>query len=98
MISSRNITSDVHTDTIRSMILSEHEHLNNRMAWTSTFQGFLFAALGFAWGATESRSLTYVARGLGYWGISDRICGRVHGDNRDLRLSRLVGPKSIRRI
>jgi hypothetical protein len=36
-------------DVIRELIRLENEALNYRMSWFLTLQGFLFAALAFAW-------------------------------------------------
>jgi hypothetical protein len=36
-------------EIVRSMIKSENEFINHRMTWISTFNGFLFASIAFAW-------------------------------------------------
>jgi len=35
--------------TIRQMIAHEDDLINHRLTWLAQLQGFLFAALGFAW-------------------------------------------------
>lgn len=49
--------------TLRSMIQHEDEQLHRRLSWLGTFQGFLFASLGFSWG--ENRFLTFIICLLG---------------------------------
>ena len=36
-------------EIIREMIRHENEQINNRVSWLMTFQGLLFACLGFVW-------------------------------------------------
>jgi hypothetical protein len=42
---------------VRRMIQHEDELVNQRMTWLLTFNGFLVAALGFAWGRTHATPL-----------------------------------------
>jgi hypothetical protein len=44
-------------EVIRGMIRHENELLNSRMSWLLTLEGFLFAALGFAWEKDHTRCL-----------------------------------------
>jgi len=50
-------------DACRTMARHESEQVHRRITWLASFQGFLFAALGVAWG--KSRSLTHVFATLG---------------------------------
>lgn len=50
-------------EIIRSMIKSENELINQRMAWVSSFNGFLLAGIAFAW--DKSRALVIVLAFLG---------------------------------
>jgi hypothetical protein len=52
-------------EVIRSMIQHENEIINNRLTWLLTFQGLLLAALGFAWGAKDSKPLVVIFGALG---------------------------------
>ncbi|HEX3526330.1 MAG TPA: hypothetical protein VH988_04620 [Thermoanaerobaculia bacterium] len=47
----------------RTMVQHEAEQAHRRLTWLGSFQGFLFAALAFAWG--KSSSLTSVIAYLG---------------------------------
>jgi len=38
-----------YTETVRQMIIHESNVTNHRIMWLVTLNGFLFAALGFAW-------------------------------------------------
>jgi len=40
-------------EIVRSMIKSENELINQRMTWVSTFNGFLFASIAFAWDKSQ---------------------------------------------
>src|SRR5437868_5183885 len=51
------------SSTLRSMIQHETEQANRRLSWLGTFQGFLFAALGFSW--TKNIWLTLIICSLG---------------------------------
>ncbi len=50
-------------NTVRQMIAKETEFINNRITWLVTLQGFLFAALGFAW--KDGRELINVLGAIG---------------------------------
>src|SRR5260221_8922874 len=50
--------------TFRSMILHEDEQTHRRLSWLGTFQGFLFASLGFSWGKNPSLTLIICLLGL----------------------------------
>lgn len=50
-------------EIVRSMIKSENEFINHRMTWISTFNGFLFASIAFAW--DKSWLLVFVLASLG---------------------------------
>jgi hypothetical protein len=52
-------------DIIRAMIMHENEIINDRLTWLLTFQGLLLAALGFAWGAKDSKPLVRIFAALG---------------------------------
>lgn len=45
------------------MLRQEAEQIHRRITWLASFQGFLFAALGLAWG--KNHQLTQVFAGLG---------------------------------
>lgn len=51
--------------TVRKMITREDGLTNQRMLWMATFNGLLFAALGFAWDKPGARFLTIVFSVLG---------------------------------
>lgn len=40
-------------EIVRSMIKSENELINQRMTWVSTFNGFLFTSIAFAWDKSQ---------------------------------------------
>jgi hypothetical protein len=50
---------------IRSMIQHEDTLRDQRLGWLFALNGFLFAALGFAWSDAESTSLVLVLSGVG---------------------------------
>jgi hypothetical protein len=50
---------------IREMIRHEDKLRTERLGWLLTLNGFLFAALGFAWGAKEASRLVFVLAILG---------------------------------
>jgi hypothetical protein len=41
--------SNLHAEIVRSMLDHESDVINHRITWMATFQGLLFAALGFSW-------------------------------------------------
>jgi len=41
------------TGIFRQMVQHESEQIHRRVSWLGTFQGFLFAGLGFAWGKSS---------------------------------------------
>jgi hypothetical protein len=45
-------------ETLRQMSAHESEQIHRRLSWLGTFQGFLFASLGFVFG--KSRALSFV--------------------------------------
>jgi hypothetical protein len=45
-------------ETLRQMSAHESEQIHRRLSWLGTFQGFLFASLGFVFG--KSRPLSFV--------------------------------------
>jgi hypothetical protein len=49
---------------LRSMVQHEAEQLHRRLSWLGTFQGFLFAALGFSWGKSNSLKLIICLLGI----------------------------------
>ena len=51
--------------TVREMITSENELTHQRMIWMASFNGLLFAALGFAWDKAGVEFLTIVFSLLG---------------------------------
>ena len=51
---------------VRKMITREDELTNQRMLWTAAFNGLLFAALGFAWGKSDTKFLLIVFSILGF--------------------------------
>jgi hypothetical protein len=60
--------------TIRRMIFHEDELVNSRMSWLLTLEGFLFAALGFAWDKDHTRCLAVL---LSIVGIVVALSGGV---------------------
>jgi hypothetical protein len=52
-------------EIIRAMIMHENEIINDRLTWLLTFQGLLLAALGFAWGAKDSKPLVRIFAAVG---------------------------------
>lgn len=50
---------------IRTMIDNENRIINDRITWLTTIQGFLFAALGFAWDKNDARAVIVIASFLG---------------------------------
>jgi hypothetical protein len=50
---------------IRSMIQHEDTLRDQRLGWLFALNGFLFAALGFAWADAQSTSLVLVLSGVG---------------------------------
>jgi len=52
------------TTTLHSMVQHESEQMHRRLSWLGSFQGFLFAALGFAWGKNTSLILLISSVGL----------------------------------
>jgi hypothetical protein len=50
-------------EAYRSIVKSEEEQMHRRLSWLGALQGFLFAALSFAWG--KNHSLTLIISGLG---------------------------------
>jgi len=48
----------------RSMIQHEAEQTHRRLSWLGTFQGFLFAALGFSWGKNAALTTIICCLGL----------------------------------
>lgn len=57
--------SSIEPSVARDLIKHENDLINHRLSWFITIQGLLFAALGFAWGKTETRELVFVFCGLG---------------------------------
>lgn len=57
------IKNDELAVTLRLMAHHETEQIDRRLSWLGTFQGFLFAALGFSW--EKSSALTTVLSLLG---------------------------------
>jgi hypothetical protein len=53
------------TSVIRSMIQHEDTLRDQRLGWLFALNGFLFAALGFAWADAESTSLVLVLAAVG---------------------------------
>ncbi len=51
-------------ETFRSMIRHEDEQTHRRLSWLGSFQGFLFASLGFCWGKNTSLTLIICLLGL----------------------------------
>ena len=54
-----------HSGVVRSMIEAENQLVSDRMAWLTTLQGLLFAALAFVWEKPDAVLLTRVLCGLG---------------------------------
>jgi len=54
-----------YTSIIRSMIQHEDTLRDQRLGWLFALNGFLFAALGFAWAGAESTSLVLVLSAVG---------------------------------
>ena len=52
-------------ETCRTMVRSESEAMHRRVSWLATFQGFLFAGLGFAWRSRGSEHLVWLFAILG---------------------------------
>jgi hypothetical protein len=52
-------------DVLRQMIRHEDQLRNDRLGWLLTLNGFLFAALGFAWDGNDSAGLVFVLALLG---------------------------------
>lgn len=52
-------------DTIRNLIRDENTWINNRIMWLSSFEGFLFTGLGFAWGKPANHWLLIIFCCLG---------------------------------
>ena len=52
-------------DIIRSLIFNESELTNNRVVWMASFQGLLFASLGFAWDKSGTTGLGVIFSLLG---------------------------------
>src|SRR5258708_13676838 len=57
-------TLDEIAATLRNMVNHESEQVHRRLSWLGTFQGFLFAALGFAWGKRKGIFLVISFLGL----------------------------------
>lgn len=49
---------------LRAMVTHETEQVHRRLSWLGTFQGFLFAGLGFAWGKNKPILLLIAFLGL----------------------------------
>ncbi len=49
--------------TLRTMAAHESEQVNRRLSWLANFQGFLFAALAFAWDKSRSATIVLVLLG-----------------------------------
>jgi hypothetical protein len=58
------MTTDLPED-VREMIRVENELINQRLSWLASLQGLLFAALGFAWGKTNTYVLILLFAGMG---------------------------------
>ena len=54
-----------HAEVVRSMIEAENRLVNDRMAWLTTLEGLLFAALAFVWDKPNAVALTQVLCVLG---------------------------------
>src|SRR5262245_42310790 len=52
-------------EIVRAMIQHENEIINDRLTWLLTFEGLLLTALGFAWGAKDSKPLVVIFSVLG---------------------------------
>jgi hypothetical protein len=52
--------------TVRQMIEQENQLRNQRLGYLLTLNGFLFAALAFAWKTKDARALVYVVALLGF--------------------------------
>jgi hypothetical protein len=57
--------SERRADVVRSMIDAENRLVNDRMAWLTTLQGLLFAALGFIWDKPDVNVLMRVLCAVG---------------------------------
>ncbi len=54
--------SERRAEVVRAMIDAENRLVNDRMAWLTTLQGLLFAALGFVWEEPDVRMLIRAVR------------------------------------
>jgi hypothetical protein len=61
----RPVLSEKGRDTLRQMVQHEDGLRDQRLGYFLTLNGFLFAALGFAWNAQHARSLVIVLAAMG---------------------------------
>lgn len=61
-------------EIIRSMIRHENDLMHHRTQWLATFQGLLFAALGFTWKITDALALVVL---LSVVGIVSALSGHI---------------------
>jgi hypothetical protein len=58
------MNTEENVNKLREMICHENDLLNHRMTWMWTFQGFLFAALAFAWNVHKFPVVVFCFLGL----------------------------------
>jgi hypothetical protein len=58
--------SESYEETVRSMIHKENEVINHRVTWLTAVEGFLFAAVGVAWGKSDIEPFIYLSCGIGF--------------------------------
>jgi hypothetical protein len=77
-------------EAYRSIVRSEEEQMHRRLSWLSSFQGFLFAALGLSWGKNHPLLLLICAIGIV---IAVLVFTSVFAGSMALRRTRLLWNK-----
>lgn len=58
---------EIRRSEIAAQAKVENELINHRMTWLASIQGFLFAAIAFAWNVESARSIVYVVALVGFF-------------------------------
>lgn len=86
-------------EILRSLAFEENQQINRRLSWLGSFQGFLLAALAFAWGKSEDLVKMFCLLGVAVsfliliglvaavWGLKS-----IHDQWSDVRRDGYTGP------
>src|SRR5689334_1679662 len=88
------MTSTDYANVIRSMIQHEDTLRDQRLGWLFALNGFLFAALGFAWDSADASALVVV---LSVVGVVVAITGLAAMEASRLAIRKLASSPALQR-